>query len=546
MAADRTRALCAAAGLLVVVVLSYGGVLRNDFIDFDDTQYITDNAMVRQGLTPAGLAWAFTTTEAANWHPLTWISHQLDVQLFGLNPHGHHAVSLLLHAINACLVLAALYALTGALWRSAAVAALFAVHPLHVESVAWAAERKNVLSTLFFLVTLLAYRRYASRPGGARLALVAALLAAGLLAKPMLVTLPFVLLLLDFWPLGRFAPSFGPPGARPPGTTGALRLIVEKVPLLLLAAASSAVTFVAQRDYGAIASSYPLAVRVSNAVAGYVAYLGKMLWPRDLSFFYAHPGTARPLPETAAALGLLAALTALAALGLRRRPYLGVGWLWYLGTLVPVIGLVQVGSQAMADRYAYIPLLGLFVALVWLAAAGAARTRFGAGFLTAALVATLVPLGLATRAQVALWRDTTTLTANVSMGLNNWVAQQLAGRRLFVAGRLDEAIAAYREAIRLNPSYDSAYYNLGIALMSKGLREEAMAAYRQALHLKPDNVDAHVNLGAALAQSGDLLGAIEHFKTALGLQPDLLEARANIEIAERQLERNRMLQRPRR
>jgi tetratricopeptide (TPR) repeat protein len=546
MAADRTRALCAAAALLLAVGLSYGGVLGNDFIDFDDTQYVTDNAMVRQGLTPAGLAWAFTTTEAANWHPLTWISHQLDVQLFGLDPRGHHAVSLLLHGLNACLVLAVLHALTGALWRSAAVAALFALHPLQVESVAWAAERKNVLSTLFFLLTLLAYRRYARRPGAPRFALVAALLAAGLLAKPMLVTLPFVLLLLDFWPLGRFAPPGAPRGVRPPGTAGALRLVLEKAPLFVLAAVSSAVTFVAQRDYGAIASSYSLAVRVSNAVAGYAGYLGKMLWPQNLSFFYAHPGEALPIPRTAAELALLAAVTAAAVLGLRRRPYLCVGWFWYLGTLVPVIGLVQVGSQAMADRYAYIPLLGLFVAGVWLAADGAARTRHGATVLGATLVAILVPLGLATHSQVALWRDTTTLTANVSMGLNNWVAQQLAGRRLFAAGRLDEAIAAYREAIRLNPSYDTAYYNMGIALMSKGLREEAMAAYRQVLHLKPDNVDALVNLGAALAQSGDLPGAIEHFKKALSLQPDLLEARANIEIAERQLERNRMLRLPRR
>jgi len=540
MVSDRTRALCAAAALLLAVGLSYGGVLGNGFIDFDDTEYITDNALVRQGLTPAGLAWAFTTTAAANWHPLTWISHQLDVQLFGLDPRGHHAVGLLLHGANACLVLTALYAMTGALWRSAAVAALFALHPLHVESVAWAAERKNLLSALFFLLALLAHLRYARRPGAPRLALVAALLALGLMAKPMLVTLPFVLLLLDFWPLGRFAPHAADAG-RPRGPARALRLVGEKTPLILLAAASSAVTYVAQRDYGAIAVNYSLAERASNAVAAYVGYLGKMCWPADLSFFYEHPASILPLQQTAAELALLAAITAAAVCGLRRRPYLCVGWCWYLGTLVPVIGLVQVGSQGMADRYAYIPLLGVFAAAVWLAADLAARSRFGAAVLAAAAVATLVPLGLATSAQVALWRDTTTLTANVSMGLNNWVAQLLAGRRLTSAGRLDEALAAYREAIRLNPAYDTAYYNMGITLSRQGRQQEAIAAYRQALHLKPDNVDAHVNLGAALAQSGELQEAIAHFKKALEIMPDLLEARANIEIAERQLERSRAL-----
>jgi len=353
---SRSRVIVLALLLAVGTAAVYLPVRSFDFCGFDDDAYVSENALVRQGLTPRGVAWAFTTFRAANWHPLTWLSHMLDVSLFGMEPGAHHLVNVAFHAANAVLLFLVLRGMTGALWGSAAVAALFALHPLHVESVAWIAQRKDVLSAFFFLLMLSAYLRYARSPSRGRLAAVTALFALGLLAKPMLVTAPFVLLLLDFWPLGRFGGAHPDPGTLPAGhppAVGVRRAVLEKVPLFLLSALSSVVTVVAQSRGGAMvpADALPFGARAANALVACAAYLWKTFWPAGLAVYYPHTKGELPAWKIAGAAALLSALTGIAVREARRRPYLAVGWLWFLGMLVPVIGLVQVGGQAMADRY---------------------------------------------------------------------------------------------------------------------------------------------------------------------------------------------------
>ena len=406
--------------LLVVATLAvYAQVIRHDFVNFDDDKYVYENSHVRSGLTWKGIAWAFTTTVGGNWHPLTWLSHMLDCELFGLNAGYHHLVNVLLHILNSFLLLLVLEKMTGAFWRSATVAALFALHPLHVESVAWVAERKDVLSTLFFMLILWAYVPYAERPSRKRYGLICAFLVLGLMAKPMLVTVPFVLLLLDYWPLERLQldESKGSDGTRGrPGRSGggrkqaALRLIAEKVPLLALVAVSSAVTFVAQQRVGAMSmgTSVPLSGRIANALVSYFAYIGKMFWPSHLAVFYPYRH-AVPAWEWAGAALLLVGLSIIVVLAGQRRRYLSVGWFWYLGTLVPVIGLVQVGAQSMADRYTYVPLIGLFLIAVWGAADLTAVWSRGRTGLRALSGVVIVGCMVATSFQVGTWKNGLTL-----------------------------------------------------------------------------------------------------------------------------------------
>jgi tetratricopeptide (TPR) repeat protein len=501
-----------AAAIVLAVVAVYARTAGFAFV-FDDDQYLVQNTALRGGLTLRSLGWAFTSLTASNWHPLTWISHLLDVALFGMQPGPHHLTNLLLHAAGAVLLLLALRALTGALWPSAFVAAAFALHPLHVESVAWVSERKDVLSGVFWMLTLLAYARYARRPSAGRYALVAAAFALGLLAKPMLVTLPFVLLLLDFWPLGRLAPR----GDR---TRAAL---LEKLPLLVLSAASAVVTYEAQWRAGAIDAwgEHPLGWRVGNALLSYVAYLGKTIWPSGLAAFY--PASVAPipaLPAVAALLLLLALTVAAVALG-ARRGYLLAGWLWYLGTLVPVIGLVKVGSQSMADRYTYLPLVGVFVAVAWGAADAAGRMRRGRGALLAWGAAVwLAAMAVVAAVQAGTWRDNLTLYGHaVAVTEGNYFMEANLGTRLLAAGRTQEALGHLEEALRIAPAYPEAHNALGWALTQAGRLREGETHLREATG-KPGYLEAQCNLAENLARQGRAAEAFAIYDAALRRRPD--------------------------
>jgi tetratricopeptide (TPR) repeat protein len=513
------RALLACLGLAAATVIVYAPVRQHEFLNFDDTQYVSENPAVAGGLTGPGVSWAFTTRHAGNWHPLTWLSHMLDVELWGLNAGPHHVTSVLLHLASTLLLFRLLHRMTGALLRSAFVAALFALHPLHVESVAWVAERKDVLSTLFFMLTLWGYVAYARRPRWSRYAAVLALFALGLMAKPMLVTLPFVLLLLDFWPLARAAPL------------GAWRqLVLEKLPLLALAIASSAMTFLTQQQAGAVKALdvLPFGRRVANAVVAYVAYIGQMLWPVGLVPLYPYPAS-RPAWQVAGAVLVLTAISVAAIRAARRHPYLPVGWLWYVGTLVPVIGLVQVGSQPMADRYTYVPLIGLFIIAAWGVSVLLHRTPRRSLALGAGAALVVVGCVIAARRQLTHWRDSVALWEHaVEATPASHRAHNNLGHALAKRGRFAEAVPHYVEALRLKPDYAEAHNNLGYALADQDRVREAIAHYSEALRVLPDYAEAHNNLGVALAGEGNTEEAVEHLSEAVRIEPGRAEAHNNL------------------
>lgn len=516
-----------ALALAAVTLAVYAPVRGHEFVNYDDDEYVFRNSRVQEGLSASSVAWAFTAMDAANWHPLTWMSHMLDCQLFGLEPAGHHATSLVLHTANAVLLFLVLAALAGGVWRSALVAALFALHPLNVESVAWVAERKNVLCAFFWIPTLGAYGWYTRRPGPARYLAVLAGTALALLSKPMAVTLPFVLLLLDFWPLARMSrASFG-------------RLLLEKLPLLLLAGLVSVVTFHAHREGGSLVAVEAIlpGARLANAVVSYVAYVGKLAWPARLAAFYPHPESSLPMALVAGAAALLLAATVAIFRRGRRAPYLVVGWSWYLGTLLPVIGIVQVGTQAMADRYAYVPAIGLFVALAWGAADLASRGP-AARPVAVAAVAVLLALAARTRRQVPVWHDSRSLFASTVAAVPaSWVGHYNLGNALAVEGRAAEAAAEFSETIRLRPRFARAHNNLGDALDALGRHEEAAAAYTQAIRVDPDLAEAHNNLGTALAALGRDEEGLAAFREAARLRPHFAEALLNLGIVLRRLGR---------
>jgi Flp pilus assembly protein TadD len=516
------RDLAVVLFLTAAILAFYGQTVRHEFVYYDDDRYVYENPHVRKGLSLENAAWAFTTMWAGNWHPLTWLSHMLDCELFGLHAGYHHLVNVFLHIFNSLLLYLVLKGLTGAVWRSGMVAALFALHPLHAESVAWVSERKDVLSTLFFLLTLWAYGRYAKLPSLARYVPVFVFLALGLAAKPMLVTVPFVLLLLDYWPLGRL---------RFPGTT-AMRLVAEKVPLFLLAGLSCRVTFVAQQRAGAMTwLEVPFLVRLANALVSYAAYIGKTLWPSGLAVFYPYPG-AIPATRWAGAALVLAGTSLLVWMGRRQWPHLVVGWLWYLGTLVPVIGLIQVGKQSMADRYTYIPLIGLFLLAVWIAADLAAGRRHGRVALAGLSSVVLLACMTATWAQVPHWRSSETLFEHaLRVTRGNAIAHTNLGVVLLSANRTEDAIRHFRETLRIDPQDAQAQGNLGAALMRQGKTEEALRHCREALRLNPRSAMSHLNLGAILAQAGRENEAVTHFRLAVQLSPESAEARYNLGLA---------------
>jgi Flp pilus assembly protein TadD len=525
----RTVALCLV--LLTVTAAAFGMVLANQFVNFDDPVYVTANEQVQRGLSVAGVRWAFTSTEALNWHPLTWLSLQLDQQLYGKSAWGFHLTNLLLHLANSLLLFLFLQRLTGAFWRSALVAALFALHPLHVESVAWVAERKDVLSTFFGMLTFCAYLYYVRRPTLRRYLLVPLALALGLMAKPMLVTWPFLLLLLDWWPLRRLALRRPVPEPAAPLTL----VLGEKLPLLIISAASCALTVVAQQTGGAIETfeHVPAAARLSNAVVSYVQYLSKTIWPVGLAPFYPHPLDSLPWWQVAASGLVLVGVTVLALVLARSRPYLLVGWLWFLGTLVPVIGLVQVGEQALADRYTYVPLIGLFLAFAWGLGDVLARWPRLRFVLVPFATGLLLSCFFGTWLQVRCWHDSRSLWARaLAVTADNAVARNNLGDAILTEGK-DPAAAEehFRAAVRRRPEFLRAAINLGLALDRQGKIEDAIACYRKVLETYPGHARTRNNLAIDLAKNGNMEEAIREMFEAIRLDPDFAEGRNNLAFA---------------
>jgi Flp pilus assembly protein TadD len=476
------------AGLVGINLIAFASVGRLGFVDYDDNEYVAANPHIAAGLTWSGLRWAVTSGYFANWHPLTWVSHMLDVTLFGLNPGGHHAINLVFHIAATLLLFANLHRMTNAPRQSAVVAVLFAVHPVHVESVAWVSERKDVLSTLMLMLTLWMYVSYVERSGVWRYAAVVALMALGLMAKPMLVTLPLVMLLLDVWPLRR-------PLAR--------ALVLEKLPLFALAAASSVITIIAQRASGALMQlvQVSLDLRAANALISYARYIGKTLWPVDLIVMYPLPSELPSPAWIAGALVIMLGITSLSVLTGRRYPYLLVGWLWYVVTLLPVIGIVQVGAQSMADRYTYVPSIGLFIMIAW-GVPDALRAwpqrRLALQLASAAVITVCTAL---TFRQVQFWRSSLTLWQHaVDATPDNYFAQGSLGYVLWKAGNTAEAMPHYERALRLNPNFAEGHNNIGVALAGLGRDAEALPHFAEAVRLKPTYAVARQNLDATNAK----------------------------------------------
>lgn len=507
----------------------YGQIGGYDFIDLDDDLYITGNPNVQAGFSWKGIWWAFSTTHAANWQPLTWLSHMLDIHLFGMNSGLHHLTNLFFHIINSLLLFAVLRRMTGALWRSAFVAALFALHPLHVESVAWVSERKDVLSTLFWFLTMISYVRYVEDPKFSRYFLVLLCFILGLMSKPMLVTLPFVLLLLDFWPLGRFRLNARAGGDILKKNSGKLFLIVEKIPLFFITGISGIITFFAQKRWGAISNLeiYPLDVRIANALVSYIKYIGKMIWPGGLTLLYPYPRSIH-LWQSAGALGVLIIISFGCFRVFNRRPYLSVGWLWYVGTLIPVIGLVQVGSQGLADRYTYIPLIGLFIMIAWGVSDMAVIWEVAKKKLYFAAITVLSIFMAITWMQVGFWQNSVSIFERaLNVTEDNFIIHNNLGVVFERQGRHSAAMAHYMEARRIYPAYPRVHNNMGIAMAGQGDLDAAIGHYTRALRLDPGYAEVHNNLGLVLIRKGKIESALRHFKMALSLKPDYVEADKN-------------------
>lgn len=520
---------------MVATLALYNPVNRHPFVNYDDDRYITENPHVHNGLTWPTITWAFTATEQGNWHPLTWLSHALDYQLFHQNPAGHHFTSLLIHAANAVLLFLFLMYATRRLGPSLFVAALFALHPINVESVAWVAERKNVLCTFFFFATLIAYCWYARQPDWRRYLVFAGLFLLGLMSKPMVITLPFVLLLLDYWPLGRIR------GGRADATAAPLsKLVVEKLPLIALSAASAVITMQAQRAGGAMRSTaqFSLAVRLENAVMAYAMYLWKMIWPSHLSPIYPHPGDSLAGWQVGTSALVLLAMTAV-ALKFRARRYLLTGWPWFLGTLVPVIGLVQVGDQAMADRYAYIPLVGIFIMIAWGIADLADSKQIGLVVRVIPAACVLLALSFATNRQLGYWSSNYDLwTHAVAVTGRNFIAQDNLGGALLWLGKTDEAYLHFQAAAEINPLDPMSRSNLGAYLQEHGHMAEAIEKYNRVITLTSDSgllAATYANLGAAYRKLGEDEKARTSYDQALQLNSNQYNAYLGLgELLEKQ------------
>ena len=526
----RTELLMAAA-LAVATLAVYGQVITHQFIDFDDDLSIRDNPMVKSGLTMKGIGWAFTTFHDSSWHPLTWLGHMVDSQIFGLNAGGHLLVNALIHVSNTLLLFLLLKRLTGASWRSAIVAALFALHPLHVESVAWAVERKDTLSTFFGLLSLLAYVRYTEAPSWKRYALVTLWLILGLMSKPMLVTWPFVFLLLDYWPLQR--PRWQPANGLSRLAGASAPLIGEKLPLFCLAAVLAIVSRLAVSIAGTRPLvDLPVLSRLSNGLVSYAKYLVLTIWPNDLAVYYPLSPEGVPLWQLAAAVVVLAGITGFAVWNATKRPYFIVGWLWFLGTMIPVIGFTPVGvGSAMADRYHYIPSIGLFVAIVFGLGDLATAWRIGRGPIAAVCALVLLILGLLAGIQVHRWRDSVTLFEHtLSVTSNNMLIQNQMGSVLNRQGKHAEAISHFAEALRIKPDYFHALANMGRVLWQQGKAKEAAGFYKRALMVRPDSAKAHWQLGLILSEQGENAEALQEFFKTVELAPNDFATRMDLGV----------------
>jgi tetratricopeptide (TPR) repeat protein len=526
--------------LSVITIAVYWQVLHFDFINFDDPKYVTENPNVQQGLTIDSVRWAFTTDYASNWHPLTWLSLMLDQELFGLNAGASHLVNLLIHVANTILLFIILHHCTRAVWPSAFVAAGFALHPLHVESVVWIAERKDVLSALFWMLTTLAYVRYVQQPRISRYITILLAMALGLMAKPMLVTLPCVLLLLDYWPLGRMelAQSTGDKDTAANHSPHLgnrkrlLSLILEKSPFLALAAASSIVTLMVQKRTVMSMETFPLKVRVTNAFVCYARYIGKVFWPGRLAIFYPHPKDTLRGWQVALAVAVLVLISTWVILYGRKKAYLVVGWLWYLGTLLPVIGLVQVGGQAMADRYTYLPLIGLFIIIAWSARDLVAQWRYRRSTLTVTGLILCAALMLSSWIQIRHWRNSFTLFEHaLNVTSNNYLAHYGLGVALAEIDKTDQAIEHYKVALSLKPDYADVHFNLAKALAEQGRIREAIPHYNEVLKLKPGDAGVYNSLGLALAEHGDLAQAVTVYRSGLDFNPKNAHLHSNLGVA---------------
>jgi Flp pilus assembly protein TadD len=539
---SRLHVFLICAVLVLASIIAYEPVRHNVFLEYDDDTYVVENQHVNSGITLGNVRWAFTTGDVAYWHPVTWLSHMLDCQLYGLRSSMHHLTNLILHIVNSLLLFWVFKRMTGALWSSAFIGALFALHPLNVDSVAWLAERKNVLSTFFWLLTMLTYVHYSQKPGLSRYLPVVLLFAISLMAKPMLVTLPFVLLLLDYWPLGRvrFGRLLGDNDAETDKSvisggqsSSVFRLVLEKVPLFVLSAASVCLSSLSFKRYEQTISTelVPMKLRIANALVSYVNYIGKMLWPKNLAVFYPYPETV-PLWQTIGALLLLVCVSVPVIWLLRKKPYLGIGWLWFLGTLVPVIGLMQGGRwPAMADRFTYVPNIGLFIIIAWGVSDLLVKWRYRKVVLGISSGLVLAILLMCTRTQVQHWQNNLTLFGRATkVTKNNYIMHNNYGEALLRNNQSDEAIDEFHEALRLKPNYYRAHNNLGVACAAKAEFEQAIVHYNRALSIEPGNAEIHNNLGSTLVQQGKIDQAIEHFREVLQLDPEHYNAHNNMAV----------------
>ena len=518
--------------LVIATLIAYWQVRDHNFLSFDDHLYILHNQHVNNGLSLKSISWAFSFTDIAYWHPLTWLSHMLDCQLYGLNSSMHHTTSLILHIINCLLLFLVFKGMTGAVWKSAFIAALFALHPINVESVAWVAERKNVLSTLFWMLTLLTYCYYSLQPGFYRYFLTLFCFLLGLLAKPMLVTLPFVLLLFDYWPLERLRYS-SRTNTDKYQKASLLHLILEKLPFFLLAGASIYISSLSVQHHGIVVSteSVSMKLRVANALVSYVKYIEKMIWPKNLAVFYPFPDTV-PLWHILGAILFLVFVSILVFWALKSKPYLAVGWLWYIGTLVPAIGLIQAGLwPSIADRFAYVPLIGLFIVIAWGIPDFVAQWRYKTIVLATTATVLLLIFTAASLSQNRYWANNIALFKHsLDVTNDNDVAHEKLGEALAAQGKTDEAIRHYYEALRIKPDLVAAHLNLGVALRKEGKINEAVEHFYMALRAKPDCAEAYYELGVTLEKQGDFDAAVRHYSEALRIKPEFVNGHNNLGI----------------
>ena len=527
---DKNKILFVLAGLTAVTLAVFWQVNSFEFTNYDDNQYVTQNNHISTGLKWSNIIWAVTSEHSGNWHPLTGLSHMLDCQLYDLKPGLHHSVNLLFHIVNTLLLFVVLRQMTGALWQSAFVAALFALHPLHVESVAWISERKDVLSTFFWILTMAAYFNYVKNPAAGRYILTLILFVLGLMSKPMLVTLPFVLLLLDYWPLNRLQTN----GAGKIKWQIYYHLIWEKIPFFVLSVVSSIITFVVQKSTGAVTAIEMLSptVRVANAIVSYVKYITKMVWPTNLAVLYPYPVGKLPFWQVISAALLLLIITICVICFARKYRYLSVGWFWYLMTLLPVIGLVQVGSQAMADRYTYVPLTGLFIIIAWGADDLLTGWKYRRIILSLSSVVIISALSVCTWLQTDYWRNSKNLLERaIKVTMGNYIAYNNLGAALIVQDKFDEAINPLRNAVELRPDFADAFKNLGIAYGKLGRPQEEKEAYKQAIEAykqtvksNPNSAAIHVRIGEILSSQGKLDEAADYLHKALKIEPHNPEA----------------------